>query len=249
MFTRKSKSIFEEFPILHDIPKDKFPKHICIIPDGNGRWAKKNNKPVTEGHRKGLIVAEKIIRELSQIQEIKIVTLWGFSSDNWKRDAKEISGLMHIFVYVLKKVLREFNESNRKFVHLGRKDRLPKNLVDLIQKAEEETKNNTGQILAIAIDFSGEDQIIRMIQKAREFPEIAIDKESIWTLRDGYGVVRSSDLLIRTSGEMRTSDIGWLNGAPTELYVIDALFPDISTKDIVDTIVAFSQRERRFGGR
>ncbi len=250
MFTKTKKNIYEEFSILQTIDKNKFPNHIFIIPDGNGRWAKEHNTFVTAGHKRGFEVAEKIMRELSQIQEIKIVTMWGFSADNWKRSEKEIEGLMYIFVQVLKKVLKEFNQTNRRFVHIGRKDRMPKKLLDLIIKAEKDTEKNSGQIMCLALDFSGEDQFIRMVDKARLIDsDVPTTKELVDSLKDANGLIPSADLLIRTANEKRTSDVGWLNGISTELFFIDKLFPDISTKDIIDAIVDFSKRERRFGAR
>jgi len=252
MFQKKQKepTILEKYPVLQTIAKEKFPKHIFIIPDGNGRWAKQKNTFVTEGHKNGFEVAEKIMRELSKIHEIKIVTMWGFSADNWKRSSKEIEGLMFIFVQVLQKVLQEFGETNRRFVHIGRKDRMPKKLVSLLEKAEKETARNSGQIMCLALDFSGEDQLVRMVEKARALPKsTATTKELVQSLRDGNGVIPSADLLIRTANEKRTSDIGWLNGVSTELFFIDKLFPDISTQDIIEGIADFSKRERRFGAR
>lgn len=249
MFNNK-KTIIEQFPILESLEKEKFPKHIFIISDGNGRWAKQKNMFVTAGHKKGFEVAEKIMRELSQIKEIEIVTMWGFSAENWKRGKNEIEGLMYIFVEVLKKVLKEFHQTNRRFVHIGRKDRLPKKLLDLLEKAEKETEKNSGQIMCLALDFSGEDQLIRMLEKARELPKsVVMTKEIASLLKDGNGLIPSADLLIRTANEKRTSDVGWLNGVSTELFFIEKLFPDISTADIIDAIVDFSKRERRFGTR
>jgi undecaprenyl diphosphate synthase len=247
---KKKKSIFSAFPVLLKIPKEKFPKHIFIIPDGNGRWAKAHNTFVTNGHKKGFQVAEKIIRDLSKIEAVRIVTLWGFAVDNWKRSEREINGLMLIFQQVVKKILKEFLKDNRRFMHIGRKNTMPKQLIDLLDKAETETKNNTGQILCLALDFGGEDQNIRMVEKARHIStNIPTTQELLWQLRDGEGVISPADLLIRTSGEYRTSDVGWLNGSSTELFFIDKLFPDITTGDIVDALVNFSQRERKFGGR
>lgn len=244
------KTVFDRYPALKKIPPQRFPNHVFIIPDGNGRWAKQRKVFITIGHKKGFEVAEKVIRDLSEIPYIKIVTLWGFSSDNWKRDAIEIKGLMTIFGLVIKKVLKEFNRDNRRFIHIGRKDRLPKQLLSLINKAEVETSKNTGQILCLGLDFSGEDQELRMIERARELPrEIKTDQDLIWNLRDSSGIVKGADLLIRTSGEMRTSDVGWLNGISTELFFIKKYFPDLTTQDIVDGLVDFSKRERRFGGR
>lgn len=244
------KTIFEKFPILRSIPEEKFPRHICIIPDGNGRWAKSHNRFAVYGHARGMRVLQKILRELSEISEIKIVTLWAFSTDNWKRGEKEINGLMKLLVKGIDDGIKEIKERNSRFIHLGRKDRLPKSLLTVLNKAEEETKNNSGQIVVIAIDFGGEDQNIRILQKAINLlSSIKIDQNLLWELRDTNGLIKSADLLIRTSGELRTSDIGWINGKSTEIYIIDKLFPDVTTIDIIDAVVAFSKRDRRFGGR
>jgi len=247
---KNTQSIFERFPQLKEIPAEKFPKHIFIIPDGNGRWAKAKNQFVTFGHTKGFEVVEQLLEDLSQLQYISVVTFWGFACDNWKRSAEEIKGLMFIFTHMLKKTFYKIQKRKGKFIHIGRKDRFPKELVNVLQESEEKTKINTGQIVCAALDFGGEDQNIRVIEKARKLSaDIPTTPELLWQLRDGQGLVTSADLLIRTSGEKRTSDIGWLNGSSTELYFIDKLFPDVTTEDIVDAIVDFSKRERRFGGR
>lgn len=245
---KKKKSIWERYPVLHTIDKDKFPGHICIIPDGNGRYAQRFNSFVLEGHKKGATVIKNILRDLSEIPQIRAVTIWGFSSDNWKRSEREVGGLMKILENGVKETLIEIEERYGKFIHLGRKDRIPESLLKTLKNAEKETKSNLGQIVALAIDFGGEDQIIRMLQKAREW-QGEITQETLWALRDGNGIVKAADLLIRTANEKRTSDIGWLNGAPTELYVIKKLFPEITIEDIIEGIIDFSKRDRRLGGR
>src|SRR5690242_14203311 len=136
-------SIFTRFPQLSQIPPDRFPKHLLIIPDGNGRWAKMRHLHVTSGHRKGFEVASHLIEEMSELQDIAIVTMWCFSSDNWKRSEADVRGLMIIFRHAIEKILRL---PNKRIVHIGRKDRIPKTLADFIQKAEEKTAKNTGQI-------------------------------------------------------------------------------------------------------
>jgi len=243
-------TLLEKYPKLTTIAKEKFPKHILIIPDGNGRWAKRLGKPVLEGHRKGADVTEKVLRDLSELQEVNIVTLWGFSSDNWKRDSGEIRGLMRILEYKIAKTLDEVKKTGRRFIHLGRKDRIPQKLLSTLQKAEQETENSKGQIICLAIDFGGEDQEVRLLKAARQLRKNQdFNREILWQLRDTHGLVSSADLLIRTSGEKRTSDIGWLNGAQTELYFLEKFYPDITTDDIVAGIIDFSKRERRFGAR
>lgn len=245
-----ARSVFEKFPMLKEIPTEKFPAHICIIPDGNGRWAKKHGKFVTYGHKKGFEAAYSILEMLAEIPEIKIATIWGFSADNWKRSEKEVAGLMLLFEHIIQKTLKDLMKRNGRFVHIGRKDRIPERLRKLIDNAEQQTKNHTQQIVCLAIDFGGEDQEVRLLEKARMLPtERAVDERLLWELRDGAGVVKSADLLIRTSGEQRTSDIGWLSGINTELYFTPKLFPDMTHADIVEAILDFCQRERRFGGR
>src|SRR5579872_4283135 len=242
-------SLYErEVSLLEHVPQDKFPQHICIIPDGNGRWAKKHKKTITEGHKKGFDAAQKIVTMVSHIPQVKIVTIWGFSHDNWKRSPQEVAGLMQIFTYLVKTVLEKAKKNNVRFIHLGSKENIPVSLKRLLFFAEKLTKDNTGQVLVVAIDFSGEDQIVRMIQKARLQKYMKITSETIWALRDGEGIIKSADLLIRTSGELRTSDIGWLNGAKTELYFTPKFFPDIQPMDIATAILDFSKRERRMGG-
>jgi undecaprenyl diphosphate synthase len=244
------QSIFDKYPMLKTIPKEKFPKHVLIIPDGNGRWAQQEEKFVLQGHKKGAEGIKTILRDLSEVEEIKIVTLWGFSADNWKRSEKEVKGLLFLIQYQIEQTIAELKEMNARFIHLGRKDRLPKALLQTMENAEQETKNNPGQIICVAVDFGGEDQEVRIIEQARNLPkDREITKEVLWQLRDAKGLIPPADLLIRTSGERRTSDIGWLNGAPTDLYFIEKFFPDITTVDIVDALVDFSKRDRRFGGR
>ncbi|MEK7573689.1 MAG: polyprenyl diphosphate synthase [Patescibacteria group bacterium] len=245
---QNKKNILDKFPQLKSIPKDKFPKHLLIIPDGNGRWAKKRGKPTFEGHRKGAEVLKKILNDLQQLP-IKYVTVWGFSSDNWKRNSEEVSGLMRIFKQYLKKELKELLKDKKKFIHLGRRDRLPKDIVELIETSEKNTKEGDNGYFCLALDFGGEDQEIRIIEKARRLPkQTKITPVVLGKLRDGRGEVPPADLVIRTSGELRLSGLGWL-GDYAEFYSIKKLLPDADTEDFVQGIIEYSGRDRRFGGR
>ncbi|SRR5260221_804186 len=233
-----------------ELPGFVYPKHIVIIPDGNGRWAKQRGKFVTQGHRKGLSVAHDIIIALSTISQIKILTIWGFSADNWKRSEKEVKGLMMLLGNIIKKTLKDLQKRNGRFIHLGRKDRIPHHLLRTIEAAEQSTRENSGQIVCLAIDFGGTDQDIRVLQKALLLDkQTIVNEDTLWKLRDGHGLIPSADLLIRTSGEVRISDIGWLNGAQTELYFLPKFFPDVTQEDILHALGDFSKRERRMGGR
>lgn len=245
--SRKKMDIFEQFPVLKSIPKENFPNFIFIIPDGNRRYAKEREKSVLWGHKKGFDVIIQILRSMRPLP-VKVVGFWGFSSDNWKRNEQEIKGLMGIFELMLTKYLGELMENNSRFIHLGRKDRLPQRLVKKIKEVEEKTSKNTGQIVCAALDFGGEDQMIRMINKAKGLDKnIEMTPELLHSLRDGNGVIPSADLVMRTS-EIRTSDLGWINGKNTILYFMpEKYFPQMNEEDIVKAIEFFYHTERRQG--
>jgi undecaprenyl diphosphate synthase len=241
-------SIFEKFPKLKKISKEKFPKHVLIIPDGNGRWAKKMNSIPIIGHRQGFKILKEVLGTLQELP-IEVTTVWGFAADNWKRSKEEIDELMKLFEEGIKELLPELLEKKSKFIHLGRKDRIPFFLQEVIKKAEKATKNNKGKILCLAIDFGGEDQELRIMQAIKRLSNnITIDSELVKSLRDGRGEIPSADLIIRTSSENRTSDIGWL-GTNSEFYSISKLLPDARIEDFVNAIMDYTKRERRFGGR
>lgn len=244
---RKKTDILADFPQLKSIPKENFPQFIFFIPDGNRRYAKEKGQPTIWGHKRGFDKIIELLRTLRPLP-IKIVGFWGFSSDNWQRNELEIQALMGIFEKLVTDYLDELMENNGRLVHIGRKDRLPKRLVEKITIAEEKTKNNTGQILCIALDFGGEDQARRMLEKARNLDKsIEITPEVVHSLRDGGGIIPPADLIIRTS-EIRTSDVGWLNGKPTVLYFVpDKMFPEMDESDIVAGIEFFANTKRRQG--
>lgn len=242
------KDVWEKFPKLKGIPQEKFPNHVLIIPDGNGRWAKRINSVPIIGHRQGFKVLKEILKNLQQLP-INTVTIWGFAADNWKRSEKEVSELMKLFEKSLQEIIPDLIKNKSKFIHLGRKDRIPLSLKRVLEKAERTTRNNRGKILCLAIDFGGEDQELRIMQTIQKLSKTTnITSELVRKLRDGQGEIPSADLIIRTSGENRTSDIGWL-GANSEFYSISKLLPDASMKDFVDALADYSRRERRFGGR
>ena len=244
----QQKSNFRErFEALKSLPDSSFPTHLFIIPDGNRRYAKANGKPTFWGHQKGFDVMVQILRNLKDLP-ITVVGFWGFSADNWKRDEKEISALMRIFARLIDNYIDEIHQDNRRFIHIGRRDRLPQNLVKKIEAAEEKTRNNSGQIVCLALDFGGEDQNVRMIEKARtKDKDLEMNEENLWQLRDSQGIVRSADLIFRTS-ETRTSDVGWINGKHSVLYFLpDKLFPQISEQEIVNSIVFYSKTKRNEG--
>jgi undecaprenyl diphosphate synthase len=239
--------IFKRFPQLKKIPSEKFPNHILIIPDGNGRWAKKMNNIPIIGHRQGFNVLKKVLRDLQDLPT-KTVTIWGFAADNWKRSREEVAELMKLFEEGINDLTPDLLKNKSKFIHLGRKDRIPYSLKVAIEKIEKASKNNKGKNLCLAIDFGGADQELRIMKAIQKLPNINVDFELVKSLRDGHGEIPPADLIIRTSGENRTSDIGWL-GTNAEFYSISKLLPDATIEDFVKAIIDYSNRERRFGAR
>lgn len=255
------QNIFERFPVLKTIPEDRFPKHVFIIPDGNRRYAKRLGEESLSGHEKGIQTTLNLLRSMRELP-IDIVTLWGFSSDNWQRPDEEKSGLMTLFEGNIELNLPELIGQDARFVHLGRKDRIPSWLAETLRNAEEKTKNNNGQTVCVAIDFGGKDHEERVakdlfslgVMIGRQNSQLPIDQISaianrdlLNILYDTHGTIPPADLIIRTS-EQRTSDVGWINGTQTELFFLpDKFFPELNEKDIVNAMVYFAKRERRLG--
>ncbi len=243
----KQKSVWEKFPELKNVPKDKFPEHLLLIPDGNGRWAKLAHKNITEGHKKGAEVIKNIYNDLWQLP-IKYISIWGFSADNWSRTKEEADGIMHVIDETLKVLLPQALARNERIIHIGRKDRIPNYLKKAFENAEKKTEKNTGTVLSLLVDYAGQDQEVRMFKRMVEDKVTKVSPKILEKYRDGGGVVPPADLVVRTSGEKRTSDLGWLT-INSELAFISKLLPNTGSKDIVESIIDFSKRDRRFGGR
>lgn len=252
----KEKDIFTRFPELKEVrAKNRFPKNVFIIPDGNGRWASLHHLAVSAGHQKGAEVVAKAFDDFNDLRDyIPAIGVWGFSVDNLNRSKQEVDFLMELFDKAIKKFRPQLIERNNRFVHIGRKNIFEdRPLGETIRKVEEETKDNTGQVIYIAIGFGGEDQEFRVAQKivnhSRQNPELQVTRDFIEKLRDGNGTITPADLLVRSSGEYRLSDLGWIVGKGTELYFDKKFFPSFTTKDFVKAIVNYSKREKRLGGR
>lgn len=222
--------------------------HLAIIPDGNRRWAKARNLPTLEGHRRGFESARKVVKYSREVG-IHTTTLWAFSTENWSRTNEEVSYLMKLYADMVDNFLNEALKDEVRIVHLGRKDRIPKFLLDKIKKSEEETKNFKKNILNIALDYGGRDDVIRAIKKANEQNKIEeLTEENFGDFLDTTGQpYPSPDLIIRTSGEMRTSGFMIWQAAYAELLFVDKHFPDFDTSDIDFAIEEFANRQRRFG--
>lgn len=224
---------------------DDVPRHIAIIMDGNGRWARERGLPRMEGHRAGVNAVRKAIEGCLDFK-IKYLTIFAFSTENWERPRKEVRGLMKLFPRVIEKEIGELKEQQVRVRFLGRLNSLPdevKNKVDWIQR---QTKNLKKMNLIIALNYGGRQEIVDAANKAIEEGE-KVDVESFSDylyLPD----VPDPDLLIRTSGEIRISNFLLYEIAYSELYFTEKYWPDFDRSEIIKAIKSYQRRERRFGG-
>ncbi|AAW40349.1 isoprenyl transferase [Dehalococcoides mccartyi] len=224
------------------------PNHIAIIMDGNGRWAERRGLSRLDGHKAGLENARQIIRHLNSLG-VKYVTLYSFSTENWKRPDTEIKGLFGLINDIMSSYIPELVENNVRLKHLGHLDKLPSVLKDKLADLLSRTSRNTGLTLCLAFDYGGRDEIIQAVKKLVK-DGLAADKitENVF---DGYlytAGIPEADLVIRTGGEMRLSNFLLWQSAYSELYFSEVMWPDFGEKEIDNAISAFNQRQRRFGG-
>lgn len=251
----KPVGIYERFPELSEIPREHFPRHILIIPDGNRRHARARNEDVLMGHVRGMQKVIDIMRDLEELP-IGVVTFWAFSADNWDgRPQEERSGLMAILKAGISAHIDELDQKGVRFVQIGRKDRIRQHYPELLQTvsdAEEQTAGNTKSIVCLAIDYGGTDEQIRAakavaMDAAKGLLEVdEIDEAYLASKMDGHGLIPAADVIIRTSVH-RTSDVGRLNGKSTYVHFVDKLFPDITTEDMVKGILGYAAEEQRHG--
>ncbi len=243
----------------------KIPKHLAVIPDGNRRWAREKGLPAIEGHRRGANAGKEIIRAARDFG-IHTMTLWGFSTENWKRSEKEREHLMSIFEQAIDDNLEQAKKDGARIFHLGRKDRLPKSLLKKLEDAVEKTKENTKHVFNIALDYGGQDEILRAIKKAvKDIKEGKITAEKLseevgkWQDKYPYFLFKNyldtgeqpypyPDLVIRTSGEKRLSGLMPWQCAYSEIYFEPSYFPAFTPEKLRTAIIDYSDRNRRFGG-
>ena len=223
------------------------PQHVVIIPDGNRRWAKKHGLAPVDGHKKGLDAAMQVVRG-SRSLGVRVLTLWGFSTENWQRSKGEVGYLMRIYTVFFKKHLKELIREEVRFKWLGRRDRVPAKLREVLEKVEKATAGNSKYFLNICIDYGGHDEIVRAVKKVlkRGIKASQLTEEMITKNLDTADVP-DPDLLIRTSGEKRTSGILPWQTAYTELFFSKLFFPDFSMVELKRALSDYSQRQRRYG--
>ena len=223
------------------------PSHIAIIMDGNRRWAKKRNLPIAAGHKAGAETLQKII-EVSMELGIKYLTVYAFSTENWKRDPKEVNDLMNLLREYLVKLENDNQDRNARICVIGDITRLAEDLQEKINSIQEKTKNNDGLIINVALNYGGRDEIINAIKKLSvdEINDLTADKfsEKLYTY-----LSPDPDLIIRTAGEQRLSNFLLWQCAYSEFWYTDVLWPDFSKKTLEKAISDFSMRNRKFGGK
>lgn len=229
------------------------PKHIAIIMDGNGRWAKQKGLPRNEGHRRGTKALEKIISYADRLG-VEHLTVYAFSTENWKRPADEVGGLMKLFGQYIDKELKKADQDNHRFHVIGdlTSDVIPMALKEKIKLLQDKTKDKPGMCFHMAFNYGGRDEILRSCKKivaAVQEGSLSIDEidEKVFSGYLDTKDIPDPDLMIRTSGEERTSNFLPWQLTYSEFYFTPCLWPDFTTKELDKAIEAYGQRQRRFG--
>lgn len=232
-----------------DIDFNNLPKHIAIIMDGNGRWASKKGAARIFGHKNAVQSVRDVIEASGELG-IKYLTLYAFSTENWGRPKQEIDGLMELLVNTLKKEIQKLHENQVRLLTIGDMDQLPQNCRQNLEEAIEETKSNAGLTLLLALSYSGRWEITeavnQIIKDVKSGVVDHIDEKSFEKYLTTNGIP-DPELLIRSSGELRVSNFLLWQIAYSELYVTPTLWPDFRKEDLYEAIIAYQQRERRFG--
>lgn len=235
------------------IDKNNLPQHVAIIMDGNGRWAEQRGLSRSFGHQEGLKAVQRIIDSCLEI-EIPILTLYAFSTENWKRPKNEISFLFELFYNTLLKEKENLVKNNIQIKFIGRINELPENLAKCMFELSEFTKKNNRLILNIAINYGGRAEIIDAIKSIVSLvkkDKIKVDEINEETFKNYLytNKLPNPDLLIRTAGEMRISNFMLWQIAYTEFWITPVYWPDFKQENLVDALLDYQKRERRFGGR
>jgi len=227
---------------------NKIPTHIAIIPDGNRRWAKSHGLSAIAGHyTSGSYKNMKSLFEEAKNQGVKYMSIWGFSTENWSRDKKEQQAIFDLIRKSVNQFRKDAKKEKIRFTHLGRKDRLPKNLTKKLAQLEQETKSFTDFNVQLCLDYGGRDEILRAVNKILKSKKKSISENQFKQYLDTKDIP-DPDLIIRTSGEQRTSGLLPFQSPYAELYFAQIHFPEFSPKELRAAIEEYSKRQRRFGG-
>jgi undecaprenyl diphosphate synthase len=240
-----------EEALLDKIDFKRLPRHVAVIMDGNGRWARARNLPRVEGHRSGIASVREIVETAARL-ELGVITLYAFSVENWKRPRYEVATLMMLLKEYLRKELATLMQNNIRFMPIGRVDGLDQSVQRELRYAQNETEKNTGLLFQIALNYGGRAEIvdtcnrIMALLREREMTDAVID-EQFFSDHLYTADIDDPDLLIRTSGEMRVSNFLLWQIAYAEIHVTKVLWPDFRKKDLFEAIIDFQGRERRYG--
>ena len=235
-----------------DLSELNIPEHVAIILDGNGRWAKSKHMPRTYGHTVGSKVVERTVEDASDIG-IKYLTVYVFSTENWKRSQNEVSMLFSLIERYLRSLIKKSKKNNVRCKVIGRRDNMSSSMLQVIDRLEEETKENTGLTFTLAINYGGRDEITRAVQsiaqdvKNGELNVEDITESTISDYLDTSGIP-DPDLLIRTGGDERLSNYLPWQLKYTEFYFTPVLWPAFTKNDLIDAVIKYNGRDRRFGG-
>ncbi|MCI8514067.1 MAG: isoprenyl transferase [Lachnospiraceae bacterium] len=235
-----------------DETKLKIPEHVAIILDGNGRWAKRKGLLRHMGHVEGCKTVERLVEDAARLG-IRYLTVYGFSTENWKRSEEEVSGLMQLFRYYMVRLLKSAKKNNVRVKVIGDRSRFDRDIIEGLNALEGETEKNTGLTFVIAVNYGGRDEIVRGVRRlaadiraGRLSPE-QVDETCLTAYLDTAGMP-DPDLLIRTGGEQRLSNYLLWQMAYTEFYFTDVYWPDFNKEELIKAIEKYNKRERRFGG-
>ncbi|MBI4707399.1 MAG: isoprenyl transferase [Candidatus Omnitrophica bacterium] len=232
--------------------KENIPKHVAIIMDGNGRWARNKGFPRTAGHREGIKRVKEIIKAAGELG-VKVVTFFAFSAENWSRPKKEVDALMRYLDNFLDKEIAGLDKNNIRFMVIGRQDPIPAGLLQKIKNAELKTKNNSGLTIVLALNYGARQEISDAAKKIAQaviegrlkVSDVDVDLFGSYLYTKG---LPDPDLLIRTSGQMRVSNFLLWQLSYAEFYFPDKFWPDFRRADFEEAISEYQKRERRFGG-
>lgn len=225
----------------------KLPTHIAFIMDGNRRWAKRRGLNKMLGHKKGAEVLVSVIKELNKINEIKYASFFAFSTENWNREQKEIDAIFHLIEEMFEKNEQEFNNLNIKFVVMGDISRFPVAMQEKLIKVQENSKNNSGLTVLLALNYGGRDDIVQAVNKLLKKNYKSVTEEDIAKNLLSYPAP-DIDFLIRTSREQRISNFMLFQLAYSEMYFPKYYWPDFNKKRLEKALKIYSKRNRRFGG-
>jgi len=234
--------------LVRQVNFDRLPQHIAIIMDGNGRWAAQRHLPRVEGHRAGIDAVRDTVETAARLG-IKVLTLYAFSIENWKRPATEISTLMMLLKRYLRSELKTLLTNDIRFRVIGRMDDLADDIQDELRAAMDRTANDSGMLFNIALNYGGRAEIVDAARRAIESGIRAEDLDEQRFASFLYTAGQPDpDLLIRTSGEMRVSNYLLWQIAYAEIYVTETLWPDFRRRHLLEAVLAYQKRERRYGG-